>query len=254
VIVDATAPVFDASLGQAAFWIAALRIVAINMLLSGDNVVVIALACRGLRRRQRLWGMTIGAGLAIVLRVVFAGGVAEFMAEPYLKVAGGLGLLYIAVKLLLPEEPDQTEVQAEAHLWRAVRIVVVADVIMSFDNALGIAMAAQGNLALIVFGLAVSVPIIIAGAALITALLERFPILIWLGSALLGWVAGEAIVTDTAVAAALTAAFSEPTVRTLQWAVSAAAAALVLVLAALWRRARSAKSHLPGADGETDRD
>ena len=233
---DATAPGFDASLGQAAFWIAALRIVAINMLLSGDNVVVIALACRGLPRRQRLWGMTIGAGLAIMLRIVFAGGVAEFMAEPYLKIAGGLGLFYIAVKLLLPEEPDETEVQAAAHLWRAVRIVVVADVIMSFDNALGIAMAAQGNLALIVFGLAASVPIIIAGAALITALLERFPVLIWLGSALLGWVAGEAVVTDTAVATAVSDAFSASTVRELQWAASAAGAVLVLVVGALWRR------------------
>jgi YjbE family integral membrane protein len=234
--VDATAPGFDASLDQAVFWIAALRIVAINMLLSGDNVVVIAMACRGLRRRQRLWGMTIGAALAIILRVVFAGGVAEFMAEPYLKIAGGLGLFYIAVKLLLPEEPDATELQAEAHLWRAVRIVVVADVIMSFDNALGIAMAAQGNLALIVFGLAISIPIIIAGAALIAALLERFPILIWLGSALLGWVAGEAVITDTAVAAALFDAFSAPTVRNLQWAASGAGAVLVLVVGALRRR------------------
>lgn len=233
---DATAPGFDASLDQAAFWIAALRIVAINMLLSGDNVVVIALACRGLQRRQRFWGMTIGAGLAIVLRIVFAGGIAAFMAVPYLKIAGGLGLLYIAVKLLLPEEADATEVQAAAHLWRAVRIVVVADVIMSFDNALGIAMAAQGNLTLIVIGLAVSIPIIIAGAALITALLERFPILIWLGSALLGWVAGEAIVTDTAVATALPHAFSAAVARDLQWVAPVTAAMLVVVVGALWRR------------------
>ena len=235
-IADLTAPGFDASLGEAAFWVAALRIVAINMLLSGDNVVVIALACRGLRRRQRFWGMAIGAGLAIVLRVIFAAGVAEFMAEPYLKIAGGLGLFYIAVKLLLPEEPDATEVQAATHLWRAVRIVVVADVIMSFDNALGIAMAAQGNLALIVFGLALSVPIIVAGAALIAALLGRFPILVWLGSALLGWVAGEAVVTDTAVVTALSDAFAATTVRYLQWAVSAAGAVMVLVVGALWHR------------------
>lgn len=233
---DATAPGFDASLGQAAFWIAALRIVAINMLLSGDNVVVIALACRGLRRRQRLWGIAIGAGLAIILRVIFAGVVAEFMAQPYLKIAGGLGLFYIAIKLLLPEEPDETEVQAAAHLWRAVRIVVVADLIMSFDNALGIAMAAEGNLALIVIGLAISIPIIIGGAALITALLERFPILIWLGSALLGWVAGEAVVTDTAVATALSGVFSAPMVRGLQWSASGAGVVLVLVIGAVWRR------------------
>ena len=242
-------PGLDAALDQATFWVAALRIIAINLLLSGDNVVVIALACRGLRRRQRFWGMTIGAGLAIVLRIVFAGGIAAFMATPFLKIAGGLGLLYIAVKLLLPEDSDETDVQAAAHLWRAVRIVVVADVIMSFDNALGIAMAAQGNLALIVIGLAVSIPIIIAGAALITALLERFPILIWLGSALLGWVAGEAIVTDTAVTTALSGALSTPSMSVLQWVASGAGAVLVLVVGAWWRRLRSAKSHLPAAGG-----
>jgi len=247
--VDATAPGFDASLGQAAFWIAALRIVAINMLLSGDNVVVIALACRGLQRRQRFWGMTIGAGLAVILRVVFAAGVAEFMAEPYVKIAGDIGLFYIAVKLLLPEEPDQTEVQAAAHLWRAVRIVVVADVIMSFDNALGIAMAAQGNLALIVFGLAVSVPIIIAGAALITTLLDRFPILVWLGSALLGWVAGEAIVTDTAVATALGQTFPAAVASDLEWAAAGASAVLVLLVGALWRRYLAKARPLTPGDG-----
>lgn len=236
------APGFDAALGQAAFWVAALRIVVINILLSGDNAVVIALACRGLPHRQRLWGMVIGAGVAVVLLIVFTGVVAQLMELPYLKAAGGLALLYIAAKLLLPEERDETEVQAEAHLWRAVRIVVVADIIMSLDNIIAVATAAQGSWTLLVIGLAVSIPIIIAGAALIMALLDRLPILVWLGAALLGWVAGEAIISDKAVAPALVAGFGESFAGALQWAACAAGAVLVLVAGALWRRALAKKN------------
>ena len=243
---DAAAPGLDASLGQAAFWAAALRIMVINILLSGDNAVLIALACRGLPHRQRVWGMVIGAGVAIVLLVVFTGVVARLMALPYLKAAGGLALLYIAAKLLTPDEPDETEVQAEAHLWRAVRTVVVADIIMSLDNIIAVATAAQGNFVLLVIGLAVSIPIIIAGAALIMALLDRLPILVWIGAALLGWVAGEAIVTDKAVAPALVAAFGDATAQSVQWAVCVAAVVLVLVAGGLWRRSRSPKPHSLG--------
>jgi YjbE family integral membrane protein len=240
--VDANAPGLDTALGQAAFWIAALRIVVINILLSGDNAVVIALACRGLPRRQRVWGMVIGAGVAVVLLIVFTGLVARLMELPYLKAVGGLALLYIAAKLLVPEAADETGVQGEARLWRAVRIVVVADVIMSLDNIIAVATAAQGSWALLVIGLAVSIPVIIAGAALIMALLDRLPILVWLGAALLGWVAGEAVVTDKAVAPALAAAFGERFAETLQWAACAAGAVLVLIAGAAWRRA-VAKQH-----------
>ena len=246
-IVEAAAPGFDVSLGEAAFWVAALRIVVINILLSGDNAVVIALACRNLPHRQRIWGMAIGAGVAVVLLIVFTGVVARLMELPYLEAAGGIALFCIAVKLLLPEDPDETEVQAEAHLWRAVRIVVVADVIMSLDNIIAVATAAQGNLILLVMGLAVSIPIIIAGAALIMALLDRLPILVWIGAALLGWVAGEAIVGDKAIGPALAAAFGEGFARHLQWAVSAAGAVLVLVVGGLWRRALG-KKHATAID------
>ena len=233
---DLSALGLHASLGQAAFWGAALRIMVINILLSGDNAVVIAMACRGLPHRQRLWGMVIGAGLAVVLLIVFTGAVAELMELPYLKAAGGLALLYIATKLLLPEAADETDVQAEAHLWRAVRIVVVADIIMSLDNIIAVATAAEGNLVLIIIGLTVSIPIIIAGAALIMALLDHLPILVWIGAASLGWVAGEAVVSDKAVAPALVAAFGNALARDLHWAVCAAAAVLVLVAGGLWRR------------------
>jgi YjbE family integral membrane protein len=237
----ANPPALDAALGQAAFWAAALRIVVINILLSGDNAVVIALACRGLPHHQRFWGMVIGAGVAVVLLIVFTGVVARLMELPYLKAAGGLALFYIAAKLLLPEERAATEMQAESHLLRAVRIVVVADMIMSLDNIIAVATTAQGNWMLLAIGLAVSIPIIVAGAALIMALLDRFPILVWLGAALLGWVAGEALVTDKAVAPALAAAVGERFAENLHWAACAAGAVLVLVVGGLWRRALTEK-------------
>lgn len=227
---------WNAQVGEAAFWIAALRIVVINILLSGDNAVVIAMACRGLPRRQKLWGMAIGAGTSVTLLIVFSDVVAQLIEFPYLKAAGGLALFYIAAKLLLPDEPHGTEVHAEAHLWHAVRIVVVADIIMSFDNVIAVATAAKGNLALLAIGLAASIPIIIAGAAVVMALLERLPILVWIGSALLGWVGGEAVVTDRAIAALLTTTFTDNVVHELQWAASAAGIIVVLAAGALWRR------------------
>jgi YjbE family integral membrane protein len=186
-------------MGQAAFWVALLKIMWINVLLSGDNAVVIAMACRGLPQRQRLWGMTLGAGVAVVLRIIFTGAVASLMLLPYLKLVGGLALFYIAAKLLVPEDPDEDEVEAVQHLWRAVRIVAIADIIMSLDNVIAIAAAAGGNMALLVLGLAISIPLIVVGAALIMALLDRYPIFVWAGAALLGWIVGEVIVTDPAV-------------------------------------------------------
>ena len=164
------------------------------------------------------------------------------MELPYLEAAGGLALLYIAVKLLLPEAPDETDIQAEAHLWRAVRIVIVADIIMSLDNIIAVATAAQGSLILLIIGLGISIPIIIAGAALIMTLLDRLPILVWIGAALLGWVADAAVVTDKAIASAVVAAFGATSAQKVQWAVCAAGAVLVLIAGWLWR-SRSAKSH-----------
>src|SRR5258707_5515698 len=154
-----------AEMGQTAFWVALLKIMWINVLLSGDNAVVIAMACLGLPPRQRLWGMILGAGVAVVLRIIFTVVIAQLMLLPYLKIAGGLALFYIAAKLLVPEDPDEDEVEAVEHLWRAVRIIAVADIVMSLDNVIAIAAAAQGNFALILIGLAVSIPLIVAGAA-----------------------------------------------------------------------------------------
>src|SRR5471030_997948 len=180
------------------FWLAVGKIIWINVLLSGDNALVIAMACRGLAPRQRLWGMVIGAGIAVVLLIVFTGIVATLMVLPYLKLVGGLALSVIAAKLLVPDD-ENDDVTAGTSLWQAVRIVVIADIVMSLDNVIAVAAAANGQLPLLILGLAISIPIIIAGAALIMMVLDRLPILVWLGAMLLGWIAGEAIATDPAV-------------------------------------------------------
>jgi YjbE family integral membrane protein len=178
-----------------AFWLAVGKIIWINVLLSGDNALVIAMACRGLHGRHRLWGMVIGSGVAVVLLIAFTGIVAELMQLPYLKLIGGLALLVIAAKLLVPEDEDD-EIAAGTTLWHAIRIVVIADIVMSLDNVIAVAAAANGQLSLLILGLAVSIPMIIAGAALIMLVLDRFPILVWLGAMLLGWIAGDVIASD----------------------------------------------------------
>jgi len=189
---------FQIDLQKPAFWLAVGKIIWINVLLSGDNALVIAMACRGLHPRQRLWGMVIGAGIAVILLIVFTGIVATLMALPYLKLVGGVALLAIAAKLLVPED-EGDDVTAGTSLWHAVRIVVIADIVMSLDNVIAVAAAANGQLSLLILGLAISIPMIIAGAALIMIVLDRFPILVWLGAMLLGWIAGDVIESDPAV-------------------------------------------------------
>jgi YjbE family integral membrane protein len=188
---------FKVDLQTPTFWLAVGKIIWINVLLSGDNALVIAMACRGLAPRQRVWGMTIGAGIAVILLIVFTGIVARLMVLPYLKLVGGLALLWIAAKLLVPED-EGDDVTAGTSLWHAIQIVVIADIVMSLDNVIAVAAAANGEIPLLILGLAVSIPMIIAGAALIMLVLDRFPILIWLGAILLGWIAGDVIATDPA--------------------------------------------------------
>ena len=191
---------FQSEIQQPQFWVALTKIIWINVLLSGDNALVIALACRGLQPKQRVWGMVLGAGVAVFLRIIFTFIVVTLMTMPFLKLIGGLALLVIAAKLLVPEKEDEDGVQAAAHMWAAVRIVAVADIIMSLDNVIAVAAAANGSAILLILGLAISIPMIVAGAALIMALLDRLPALVWLGAALLGWIAGEVIATDPAIA------------------------------------------------------
>jgi YjbE family integral membrane protein len=208
---------------QPAFWVAAGQIILINVVLSGDNAVVIALACRSLPPRQRFWGMILGAGVAVVLRIIFTIFVAQAMKYPYVALVGGVLLFWVAVKLVVPEDDGgEGKVEAAENLWRAVRIVAIADIVMSLDNVIAIAGAAKlagaavdpahaGTIeaTLIIFGLATSVPLIIAGSALLMALLDRYPILIWVGAGLLGWVAGDIMVKDAALPNWLSAGFIE---------------------------------------------
>ena len=186
---------FQADLQKPAFWLAVGKIIWINVLLSGDNALVIAMACRGLQPRQRLWGMVIGAGIAVILLIVFTGIVATLMALPYLKLVGGIALSIIAAKLLVPED-EGDDVTAGTTLWHAVRIVVIADIVMSLDNVIAVAAAANGQWSLLILGLTISIPMIIAGAALIMLILDKYPVLIWLGAVLLGWIAGDVIASD----------------------------------------------------------
>ena len=190
-----------AQFSQPQFWVAVVQIIWIDIILSGDNAVVIAMACRGLPARQRRRGLIIGAGAAAALLIVFTITVSVLMALPFLRLVSACALVWIAVKLVGPDQHDGTGTpQAADSLWRAVRIVVVADVIMGLDNAVAVAAVANGRYLLLGLGLAISIPIVVAGSALVMALIERFPIIVWAGGAVLGWVAGELFVSDPVIA------------------------------------------------------
>jgi YjbE family integral membrane protein len=184
------------------FWVALLQIIWINILLSGDNAVVIALASRSLPEQQRRWAILGGSAGAIILRVLFCLIVAWLMAIPYLKLIGGLLLLWIGVKLIVPEdEHGEDKIAAKSNLFGAIQTIVIADAVMSLDNVLAIVGAAGGSTMLIVIGLVISVPLIVVGSQLVLKVLLRFPILVILGGGLLGWIAGEIMATDPVVLA-----------------------------------------------------
>ena len=225
---------------SSSFLLSLAQIVWIDIILSGDNAVVIALACRGLPPRVRRIGVVLGALAAALLRILFAVIVSSLLAVPLLKVLGGLVLLHIAVKLVRGEDEAGSAVTEQASLGRAIRTIVVADAVMSFDNVVAVAGAAKGHDELFVIGLALSVPLLVLGASLITRLVERFPALIWFGGALLGWVAGEMIATDRLVQEGLAqgAAAGLPggPEHALQYGLAAAGALAVVGIGALLRR------------------
>lgn len=184
-----------------AFWIAVGQIIAIDILLSGDNAVVIALACRNLPAAQRRAGIVWGVGAAVGLRVVLTAFAAHILDLPVLKMLGGVVLIWIGIKLLLPEESGSgQEIDGSHHLWGAVRTVVVADFVMSLDNVIAVAAASRGSILLLVFGLLVSIPLIIWSSQLVMHAMERFPIIVSVGAALLGWIAGGMIFGDSYLA------------------------------------------------------
>jgi len=213
-----------------AFWVAVGQIILIDILLGGDNAVVIALACRGLPQKQRKLGIIYGTAGAIVLRVILIAFALALLAIPYLKLVGGLLLVWIGVKLLMPQDDhdDHSSIASSDKLWGAVKTVIVADLVMSVDNVLAIAGAAesagQHQLPLVIFGLIVSIPIIVAGSQLVLKLMDRFPVIITLGAMLLGWIAGQMMFTDPGVKAHL------PDSKVWEYAAAATGALLVLLL------------------------
>jgi YjbE family integral membrane protein len=179
-----------------AFWIALLEIIGVNIVLSGDNAVVIALAARSLPARQQKQAILWGSGAAVLMRIVLTIVAVELLRLPWLKLIGALLLLWIGVKLIVPEHEGEGEAKGARNLMAAVRTILIADLVMSLDNVIAVAAAAKDSLSLLVIGLAVSIPLVVFGSTLLLKLMERWPIIITLGAALLGWVAGDMAVSD----------------------------------------------------------
>ncbi|MGW8284764.1 MAG: TerC family protein [Candidatus Deferrimicrobiaceae bacterium] len=180
---------------DAAFFSALMSIIVINLILSGDNAVVIALAVRNLPKKQRMWGIILGSGLAVLLRVVLTFFAAKLLLISFLKFFGGALILWIAVKLFTSGHEDEN-IEAAAGLWQAVKVILVADLVMSIDNVLAIAGASKGNMFLLLFGLGTSIPLVVGTSTLLSMLMDKYPIIITLGAAILGKVGGEMIITD----------------------------------------------------------
>jgi YjbE family integral membrane protein len=185
--------------GTPQFWVAAVEIIVINILLSGDNAVVIALACRNLPPKQRTLGIFWGVIGAVVLRIILTFFAVSLLRLPYLQLVGAALLLWIGIGLIAEDDDGEHDIHAHDRLYSAVKTVIVADLVMSLDNVIGVAGAAKGSLLLLVFGLVVSIPLVVVGSQLIMKLIERFPLLVIAGGGLLGYLAGEIAIDDTAV-------------------------------------------------------
>ena len=216
---------------NAATLLAIGQIIWIDLLLSGDNAVVIALACRSLPDNQRKIGIFLGATAAVVLRILFALVISQLLAIPFLTALGGLLLFYIAIKLITGEE-EEKEVKASDRLWAAVGTIAMADAVMSLDNVVAISAASHGNAWLFIFGLLLSVPLIIFGSTLVMGLISRFPIFVWAGAALLGWIAGEMLAHDTALLNKIGITLS----TSMAYGVAAAGAVIVVATGYLLKR------------------
>jgi len=236
------------------FWVAVGQIIMIDILLGGDNAVVIALACRKLPPAQRTKGILWGTAGAIVLRVVLIFFALTLLAIPFLKIVGALLLLWIGVKLLAPESDDaHGSIAGSDKLWAAVKTVIVADLVMSVDNVIAIAGAAQGageghQMPLVIFGLLVSIPIIVWGSQLVIKLMDKFPLIITLGGMLLGWIAGTMLISDPAVVRpdAWTWVPKIPQTDTIKYAAGIAGALLVLAIGKMVAARRPKVTHAPG--------
>ena len=234
------------------FWVSVLQIIAIDILLGGDNAIVIALACRRLPEAQRKQGIFWGVVGAIGLRVILIFFALQLLAIPFLKIVGGLLLLWIGIKLLQPEEEVHDSIEGSTHLLGAIRTIIIADAVMSLDNVIAVAAAAKGDLGLVIFGILVSIPIVVWGSKFVLKLMDRLPIVITFGGALLGWIAGDMLLGDAAVKPYL-----EGQPGWLKYAASTAGALLVVAIG-IWLAKRAPRPRLPvevvasGAQGDRE--
>ena len=233
-----------------AFWIGLAKIIGVNIILSGDNAVVIALAARSLPPQQQKKAVFWGAGAAVILRIILTVFAAALLALPWLKIVGSLLLFWIGIKLLIPEEGDD-DIKASDQLFTAIKTILIADLVMSLDNVIAVAAAAGGHMGLLIIGLAISIPLVIFGATLLIKLMERFPVIITLGAGLIGWVAGEMLVTDSALAGWLTSLgveYSKEAPYVAGYSLEIIAAVLgfaIVVVAGKWLAARHEASAAP---------
>ena len=217
------------------FWVGLMVIIWINIILSGDNAVVIALAARGLPPEQQKKAILFGSGAAVFLRIVLTVVAAKLMELPYLQIVGGLLLLWIGAQLLADEEEGEEETKEHGNLMQAIRTILIADLVMSLDNVIAVAAAAKGNSMLLILGLAISIPLVIFGSKLMIKLMDRFPVIILLGAALIGWVGGETIISDVAIKSFVDAN------GWMHYAVPALGAALVLAIGKMAGAKKSAE-------------
>lgn len=220
------------------FWIGLLKIIWINIILSGDNAVVIALAARSLPPHQQKKAILFGSGAAVVLRIALTLVAVQLLALSFLQIVGGLLLLWIGVQLLGDEDNHEESEAKQKGLMAAVRTILIADIVMSLDNVIAVAAAAKGSNALLIIGLAISIPLVVFGSTLMIKLMERYPIIVTLGAALIGWVGGETMVSDVALKEVLAA---HPSLHY----VAAAAGAIVVVLVGNYMGRKAAHHNTP---------
>jgi YjbE family integral membrane protein len=235
---------FIAEIQTAHFWAGLMTIIWVNIILSGDNAVVIALAALSLPKHQQGKAIFWGAGAAVVLRILLTIIAVEMLKFPYLKIVGGLLLFWVAVKLLMPEDGD-ADIESSDNLIQAIKIILIADLVMSLDNVVAVAAAAKGSMLLLVLGLAISIPLVIFGATILMKLMQRYPIIVMIGAALIGSVAGELLVTDPVVVDWISAnlpwlEIHVPLFGEVSWAQIVGAALVVVV--GKWLAARAEKA------------
>ena len=221
------------------FWLGLLKIIWINIILSGDNAVVIALAARSLPAEQQRKAIMFGSGAAVVLRVALTVVAAKLLEVSYLQIAGGLLLLWIGAQLLSEEDEEEGGEPTQSTMGAAIRTILIADLVMSLDNVIGVAAAAKGSMILLILGLAISIPLVIFGSTLMIRLMERFPVVVTFGAGLIGWVGGETIISDNVLVGTVEGA------HWLHYAGPALGAAVVLGIGTLLARRGSAP------DGQT---